>query len=115
MFSHRRLKQRRLEIKLSQTAIANQLNVHRSAYHNWENGRNIPNQKNLTSLARILDVPVTYFESEYNIVNNYLQLSPDNQVKAEEYVEGLLLSEQTTNVTPSSQYKCWQMFSFLLV
>ena len=100
MFSHRRLKQRRLEIKLSQTAIANQLNVHRSAYHNWENGRNIPNQKNLTSLARILDVPVTYFESEYNIVNNYLQLSPDNQIKAEEYVEGLLLSEQTSNVTP---------------
>ena len=100
MFSHRRLKQRRLEIKLSQTAIANQLNVHRSAYHNWENGRNIPNQKNLTALAAILDVPVTYFESEYNIVNNYLQLSPNNQVKAEEYVEELLISQQTTNVTP---------------
>lgn len=100
MFSHRRLKQRRLEIKLSQTAIANKLNVHRSAYHNWENGRNIPNQKHLIALAKILDVPVTYFESEYNIVNNYLQLSPNNQVKAEEYVEGLLLSEQTSNVTP---------------
>ncbi|WP_271000236.1 XRE family transcriptional regulator [Streptococcus agalactiae] len=100
MFSHRRLKQRRLEIKLSQTAIANQLNVHRSAYHNWENGRNIPNQKHLTALAKILDVPVTYFESEYNIVNNYLQLSPDNQLKAEGYVEELLLSQQTPNVTP---------------
>lgn len=100
MFSHRRLKQRRLEIKLSQTAIANQLNVHRSAYHNWENGRNIPNQKNLTALATILDVPISYFESEYNIVNNYLQLSPKNQVKAEDYVEALLLSQQTANVTP---------------
>lgn len=100
MFSHGRLKQRRLEIKLSQTAIANQLNVHRSAYHNWENGRNTPNQKNLTALAAILDVPVTYFESEYNIVNNYLQLSPDNQLKAEEYVEELLLSQQTSNVIP---------------
>ncbi|MEY8435637.1 XRE family transcriptional regulator [Streptococcus hyointestinalis] len=100
MFSHRRLKQRRLEIKLSQTAIANQLNVHRSAYHNWENGRNIPNQKNLTALAAILDVPISYFESEYNIVNNYLQLSPKNQVKAEDYVEALLLSQQTANVTP---------------
>ena len=100
MFSHGRLKQRRLEIKLSQTAIANQLNVHRSAYHNWENGRNTPNQKNLTALAAILDVPVTYFESEYNIVNNYLQLSPDNQVKAEYYVEELLLSQQTSNIIP---------------
>ena len=100
MFSHGRLKQRRLEIKLSQTAISNELNVHRSAYHNWENGRNTPNQKNLTALAAILDVPVTYFESEYNIVNNYLQLSPDNQLKAEEYVEELLLSQQTSNVIP---------------
>ena len=71
-----------------------------SFYHNWENGRNIPNQKNLTALAAILDVPVSYFESEYNIVNNYLQLSPNNQVKAEEYVEELLLSQQTSNVTP---------------
>ncbi len=32
--------------------------------------------------------------------SNGHRLSPDNQVKAEEYVEGLLLSEQTTNVTP---------------
>lgn len=60
----------------------------------------MPNQKHLTALSKILDVPVTYFESEYNIVNNYLQLSPDNQIKAEEYVEELLLSQQTSNVTP---------------
>ena len=57
-------------------------------------------KKNLITLAAILDVPVTYFESEYNIVNNYLQLSPDNQAKAEDFVEELLLSQQTSNVTP---------------
>ncbi|HFH9839546.1 TPA: XRE family transcriptional regulator [Streptococcus suis] len=100
MFSKERLKNRRNEKKLSQSEIASKIGVNRTAFHNWENGKSIPNQKNLTALAKILDVPVTYFESEYNIVNNYLQLSPDNQVKAEDYVEELLLSQQTSNITP---------------
>lgn len=100
MFSKERLKNRRNEKKLSQSEIASKIGINRTAFHNWENGKSVPNQKNLTALAKILDVPVTYFESEYNIVNNYLQLSPDNQVKAEDYVEDLLLSQQTSNVTP---------------
>ncbi|HEM3524488.1 TPA: helix-turn-helix transcriptional regulator [Streptococcus suis] len=100
MFSKERLKNRRNEKKLSQSEIASKIGINRTAFHNWESGKSIPNQKNLTALAKILDVPVTYFESEYNIVNNYLQLSPNNQVKAEEYVEELLLSQQTPNVTP---------------
>ncbi|HEM5456824.1 TPA: helix-turn-helix transcriptional regulator [Streptococcus suis] len=100
MFSKERLKHRRNEKMLSQSEIASMIGINRTAFHNWENGKSIPNQKNLTTLAKILDVPVTYFESEYNIVNNYLQLSPDNQAKAEDFVEELLLSQQTSNVTP---------------
>ncbi|MEI4339672.1 XRE family transcriptional regulator [Streptococcus suis] len=100
MFSKERLKKLRNEKKLSQSKIASKIGVNRTAFHNWESGKSVPNQKNLITLAAILDVPVTYFESEYNIVNNYLQLSPDNQLKAEDYVEELLLSQQTSNVTP---------------
>ncbi|HFU4502309.1 TPA: helix-turn-helix transcriptional regulator [Streptococcus suis] len=99
MFSKERLKNRRNEKKLSQSEIASKIGINRTAFHNWENGKSVPNQKNLTALAAILEVPVTFFESEYNIVNNYLQLSPDNQVKAEEYVEELLISQQISNVT----------------
>lgn len=100
MFSKFRLKAKREEFGLSQTSIAIELAISRVAYNHWESGKTVPNQKHLTALSKILDVPVTYFESEYNIVNNYLQLSPDNQIKAEEYVEDLLLSQQTSNVTP---------------
>ena len=100
MFSGLRLKECRENKSLSQTRIANLLNINRSSYNSWESGRAKPNQKHLTLLSKILDVPVTYFESEYNIVNNYLQLSPDNQAKAEDFVEELLLSQQTSNVTP---------------
>ncbi|HFI0107601.1 TPA: helix-turn-helix domain-containing protein [Streptococcus suis] len=100
MFSKIRLKEKRVEKNFSQTLVANTLGISRVAYNHWESGKTVPNQKNLIALASILEVPVTYFESEYNIVNNYLQLSPSNQVKADEYVEELLLSQQISNVTP---------------
>lgn len=100
MFSEISLKKRRLEKDLSQVEIAEMLNINKSSYSSWESGRAKPNQKNLVALAEILDVEVSYFESEYNIVNNYLQLSPDNQAKAEEYVYELLLSQRSSKVTP---------------
>lgn len=100
MFSEISLKKRRLEKDLSQVEIAEMLSINKSSYSSWESGRAKPNQKNLAALAKILDVDVTYFESEYNIVNNYLQLSPDNQAKAEKYVDELLLSQQSSKVTP---------------
>ncbi|HEL1818099.1 TPA: helix-turn-helix transcriptional regulator [Streptococcus suis] len=100
MFSGIRLKERRNEKKYSQSELANLLDINRASYNKWESGKSVPNQKNLTALATILDVPVTYFESEYNIVNNYLQLTPGNQLKAEDFVEELLQSQQTSNVIP---------------
>lgn len=100
MFSGKRLKERRIAIGYSQSALADKLHINRSSYFNWESGKTVPNQKNLATLADILNVDITFFESEYNIVNNFLQLSPDNQVKAEDYVEELLLSQKTSNVTP---------------
>lgn len=100
MFSEISLKKRRIEKDLSQVEIAEMLNINKSSYSSWESGRAKPNQKNLVALAKILDVEVSYFESEYNIVNKYLQLSPDNQAKAEEYVDELLLSQQSSKITP---------------
>ncbi|MFM0778298.1 XRE family transcriptional regulator [Streptococcus suis] len=94
MFSGLRLKQRRVNQNLSQVEIANILEINRSSYNSWESGRAKPNQKNLIALAAILDVPVTYFESEYNIVNNFLQLNDFNKVLAEEYMEDLLQTQR---------------------
>ena len=57
-------------------------------------GKSNPNQKNLSTLARTPDVPTTYFESEYKIVNTYLQLSSENQDMVDEYAQGLLQTQQ---------------------
>lgn len=69
------------------------MNVTRAAYHNWENGKTIPNQKNLILLSEILEIEPSYFESEYNIVNNYLQLNKSNQILADKFVENLLAEQ----------------------
>ena len=107
MFSKERLKLRRTEKRLSQTSIANYLNVTRTAYHNWESGKTIPNQKNLLLLSEILDVEPSYFESEYYIVTNYLQLNETNQVLADKFVENLLAKQ----IKKESESKVLPLFS----
>ena len=62
MFSGSRLKECRMEKYYSQSELANLLKINRASYNKWENGKSVPNQKNLSALATILDVPTTYFE-----------------------------------------------------
>ena len=81
MFSNNRLKSLRTERKISQTAVAEYLGVTRAAYNSWEKGKYVPNKKNLEELAAYFNVETTYFESEYEIVNKYLQLNEINQKK----------------------------------
>ena len=81
MFCNNRLKSLRTKRKVSQTAVAKHLGVTRAAYNSWEKGKYIPNKKNLDELALYFNVETTYFESEYEIVNKYLQLNEINQKK----------------------------------
>lgn len=97
MFSGKRLKERRITLGYSQSELADKLHINRSSYFNWENEKTKPNQSNLKQLAILLDVPETYFESEYKIVNTYLQLSLHNQEKVEKYAEELLQEQGTRN------------------
>ncbi|CYZ75397.1 helix-turn-helix domain-containing protein [Streptococcus suis] len=93
MFSPKRLKEKRTELGLSQSEIARQLEISRMSYSAWERGRTKPNHKNLSLLATILKVDESYFESEYSIVQNYLLLTDENKLAAEDYVEQLLTSQ----------------------
>lgn len=81
MFCNNRLKTLRTNRNTSQTAVAQYLGVTRAAYNSWEKGKYVPNKKNLEELAAYFNVEATYFESEYEIVNKYLQLNEINQKK----------------------------------
>ena len=93
MFSNNRLKSLRTERKISQTAVAEYLGVTRAAYNSWEKGKYVPNKKNLEELALYFNVETTYFESEYEIVNKYLQLNDINQKKLFTIANELYISQ----------------------
>ena len=93
MFCNNRLKSLRTKRKVSQTAVAEYLGVTRAAYNSWEKGKYIPNKKNLKELALYFNVETTYFESEYEIVNKYLQLNDINQKKLLTIANELYISQ----------------------
>ncbi|HFI0464072.1 TPA: S24 family peptidase [Streptococcus suis] len=94
MFSNVQLQKRRQALGLSQAAVARELGISRSAYHNWESGKTQPNQKNLQMLSEILQVSLTYFEAEHPIVDIYLQLNEGNQHKVLTYAQTKLVDQQ---------------------
>ena len=95
MFSAKKLKQRREEMGMSQSRVAQALDISRMSYSNWEAGKTKPNQKNLSALATLFKVIPAYFESEHQIVETYLQLNEGNQIKLEKYADKLLQSQAT--------------------
>ena len=93
MFCNNRLKSLRTQQKISQTTVAEYLGVTRAAYNSWEKGKYIPNKKNLQELALYFNVETTYFESEYEIVNKYLQLNDINKKKLLTIANDLYVSQ----------------------
>lgn len=93
MFSADKLKKRREELGLSQAEVARQLGISRPSYFNWENGNTKPNQKNWDKLSQILNVVPSYFLSEHEIVETYVQLNKENQRKTDNYAKHLLASQ----------------------
>lgn len=60
------LKARRLERKLSQEFVAEQLGVSRQAVSKWESGSSLPSTANLLALAKLLQIPADELMREGN-------------------------------------------------
>ena len=112
MFSGEKLKKIWQEKGYSQADLAKLLQLSRDSYFNWENGKTKPNQKNLKQLSQIFKVDPTYFLSEHDIVNIFLKLNPDNQVKLENYAEELLKEQEIIKPLPKLYaYKVFEKLS----
>lgn len=112
MFSGQQLKKRREEMKLTQAAMAKQLEISRASYFNWEIEKTKPNQQNLQRLSEILKVTPEYFESEHEIVELYLQLTPPNQENVLEFTKQTL-HDQTQQQLPIKlfEYRVYEKLS----
>ena len=94
MFSGQRLKEIREAQGMSQASVAKHLGISRSSYFNWENGKTKPNQKNLSVLAELFGVAETYFLSEHEIVEVYLELNEENRQEALRLTKALLEEQE---------------------
>lgn len=80
------LKQRRIELKLTQQAVAEQLHTTRQTISNWENGKNFP------------DVPMLI------AISDFYQLSLDTMLKEDhQYVQKVTTDYQFINQSKKSQ------------
>ena len=79
MFSHEKLKKRRLELNLTQASIYQELGVSRKTYSAWENGLAEPHAKNLRRLATCLKVQENYFVDETSTLYTYPLLTPPHK------------------------------------
>lgn len=60
-----RLKEKRLEKKLSQEDIANRLHINRVTYTYWESARHTPKIEDLIKLADIYETSIDYLVGRY--------------------------------------------------
>ena len=67
-----RIKEARLNTKMTQDDLAKELNVSRSTVANWESGRNNPDVESLIKIADILKVPIKSLLKESESILNKL-------------------------------------------
>ena len=113
MYRPEKLTQRRNELSLSRTKIADILGISRQSYFAWEKGISKPNKNNLKRLAEVLKVSTEYFFEE-EIATIYNKLNDKNQRKAVDYVYTLLDSQNKVieiNSAPLFEYKVYEKMS----
>lgn len=94
MFSAIKLKHYRLANNLSQTAIANKLDVTRATLSAWETGKTVPNKKHLQELAQLLHIHPDNLQEEHPHLTLYKQLNKENKKKVDELTHDLLMKQK---------------------
>ena len=103
MFSHEKLKKRRLELNLAQASIYQELGISRKTYSAWENGLAEPHTKNLRRLATCLKVQENYFVDETSTLYTYPLLTPSHKKEVDQLASQLL--ERQRKVSSLTAYK----------
>ena len=110
MFNGTKLKQKREELGMKQSEVARFLDINRSSYFSWENGRAVPNKANLKKISDILGVTEEFFYEE-EIAMLYKQLNSTNQTKAINYVKDLIDKQFNIIAMPTFPYRVYESLS----
>ena len=115
MFLGERLKDLRINKKLSQDKLGSLLEVSKVAISNWETGKSVPSEANLERIAKVFDVDVHYFYSYGELLTIFNKLNKLNQEKLIDHA-AQVLDRQNRNVAGSKTkyaYKTYSVDSFL--
>lgn len=101
-----KIKELRKENNKNQTEIANYLNISQSNYGKYELGIIEPDIKTLVKLADFYNVTIDYLigrdfandvgylsDAERELLNNFKQLKPLNQIKILAEIKGILIAQ----------------------
>ena len=101
-----KLQELRKERKISQQELANELNINVMTYNNWEKEKREPNIETLIKLADFYNVTIDYLigrdysndvgylsDAERELLNNFKQLKPLNQIKILAEIKGILIAQ----------------------
>ena len=101
-----RLKELRKNKQLTQEEIAQILNTQQRTYSGYEIGRSEPNIDTLIKLANFYNVTIDYLigrdyandigylsDAERELLNNFKQLKPLNQIKILAEIKGILIAQ----------------------
>lgn len=97
-----RLKTLRRENNLTQTQVAEKLNISYQQYQRWENSIKIPKIDNLMKLSMIFDVSISYLVCETNVRSLFElekifeELSESEQNQVIEYAREILQKRTTS-------------------
>ncbi|MGT2934765.1 LexA family transcriptional regulator [Streptococcus castoreus] len=111
MFSGNQLKTARIAKKMSQKDLGDLLNVNKMTISNWENGKNVPNQKHFDKLSSLFDLTADYFKQDHRLLVPYKQLTHSNKEKVIGYSEQLLTQQIKVAKLPKSN-KSRQIFPY---
>ena len=103
MFDAKKLKDRRLELGLTQAQVYESLEISRKTYSSWENGLAEPHDKNLRRLAKRLSVKEDYFVDKSSALFTYPLLTPPHKKEVDKLASRLL--ERQRKVSTLTAYK----------
>ncbi|CYU09508.1 S24 family peptidase [Streptococcus suis] len=115
MFLGERLKDLRINKKLSQDKLGSLLEVSKVAISNWETGKSVPSEANLERIAKVFDVDAHYFYSYGELLTIFNKLNTALQGRLIEYAATMLKQQELNNPSSATKYpyKTYNMDSFL--
>lgn len=104
MFLGSRLRDLRLNQKMSQDALGSLLGVSKVAISNWENGKAVPSEANLEKISEVFGVDIHFFYSYGKLLTIFNGLNGRNQERVIEFASQVAREEADSPDNPEQVY-----------